>query len=224
MNKSIENSYEEEDEDNMDDIGNDQFDMDFDNDDDNDFIIIDNLTKEDSKNIKKITEKKKKGPKPKLIGKHSLAQDTIFKSKKNDIIDIENEESEYIIKSVRGSLDINDDYLGDVESSSNIDSYRESILKNNIYNLLKEKTNLDFLSPIRKPSEVNFNIYFNILYDNLKNLGYSKSEIFIELSIYFTTDKIWNIFKLLNKNHSNDIIDELKNKFGLSDLEKIDFI
>lgn len=193
-------------------------------DDDDDFVIINKLSVEDTKNVKLLTEKKKKGPKPKLIGKHSLSQDTIFRSKKNEVINIEDEESEYIIKNAGGSLDINDDYIGDVESKSNIDYFRETELKNHIYRVLSVFTDLDFHSPIRKPSKVNFNNYFKILIDELSDFGYSKSEIFIELSGYFTTDKIWNIFKLLDKEYSNDIIGELKNKFGLTDLEKIDFM
>jgi hypothetical protein len=191
--------------------------------DDDDFVIIDIMTKKDIENVKTLIEKKKKGPKPKLIGKYSLAYDNIFKDKKN-IVNEDEDESEYIIKNAGGSLDINDDFIGNELSNSDIDSHRNTELKKTIYDIITDKKLFDLQADIRKPSKININKFFKILLEELKDFGYSKSEIFIEFSEYCTKDKIWNIFILLDKEYSNDIINELKNKYMIDDLEKLDFI
>ena len=59
----------------------------------------------------------------------------------------------------------------------------------------------------------------------LNNIGnkYSKSEIFVELSFYFT-DNIFNMFKLLDKEYATRIIVELKQRGHLANLNNINFI
>ena len=61
-----------------------------------------------------------------------------------------------------------------------------------------------------------FNSYYQMLLTNLK-YKYTKSEIFVTLSYYFT-DNIFNMFKLLDKKHATIIIMELKNKGYLEDI------
>jgi hypothetical protein len=168
--------------------------------------------------------KKKRGNlKPKLIGKHSLTYDTIFKGKQNVAITEVEYQSEHIIKNGGGSLDINDSDLESEESRNNIDSYREIRLKQEVCKLLKANTDINFTANRRKPAKTDFNAYFDILLKDLIQYGYTRTEIFVELSGYFS-DNIWNMFQLLDKQFSNIIIRELKEKYGLSDMDKIDFL
>lgn len=190
-------------------------------DDDDDFIIIKHIDNTEIENQKE--EKKRPGPKPKLIGKHSLAYDTIFKGKKSKSLQDDELECEHIIKNAGGSLDIQDSFLDYEESKSNMDYYRESKLKIEIRNLLEEFTDIDFSAPRRKPAKSDFNSYFALLIRDLYDFGYTKTEIFIELSGYFS-DNNWNMFQLLESKYSNAIISELKQKYGLSDINKINFV
>lgn len=169
--------------------------------------------------------KKRRGNhKPKLIGKHSLSYDTIFKGKQNAVITDEQEYyPEHIIKNGGGSLDINDSDLESEESRNNIDSFREERLKQEVHTLLKNNTDINFTANRRKPAKTDFNAYLAILLKDLIPYGYSRTEIFIELSGYFS-DNIWNMFQLLDKQYSNIIIRELKEKYGLSDMNRIDFL
>ena len=192
-----------------------------DDDDDDDFVIIKEIVNNTENPPKE--EKRKPGPKPKLIGKHSLSYDTIFKGKKNKAVDEDDLECEHIIKNAGGSLDIQESFLDSEESKSNIDYYRESTLKIEIRKILEEFTDIDFNSPRRKPAKSDFNSYFAILIKDLHAYGYTKTEIFIELSGYFT-DNYWNMFQLLESRFSNAIIQELKQKYGLSDIDKINFV
>jgi len=194
-----------------------------DDDDDDDFVIITEIAKEDKEKNKIKEEKKRPGPKPKLIGKHSLSYDTIFKGKKTKNIQDDELECEHIIKNAGGSLDIQDTYLDFEESKSNIEYYRDSELKIEIKKILEQFTDIDFSAPRRKPAKSDFNSYFALLIKDLYSFGYNKSEIFIELSGYFT-DNYWNMFQLLDSKYSNAIISELKQKYGLSDIDKIDFV
>jgi len=167
--------------------------------------------------------KSKRGPKPKLIGKHSLAYDSIFKGKKT-LSKLEDEyESEYIINNVRGSFEISEEFSEFGESKTNIDYYRENRLKGEIRNLLIKHTDIDFNAPRRRPSRTDFNAYYAMLLRDLSEYGYTYTEIFIELSAYFS-DNYWNMFLWLDNTYSNTIIRELKSKYGLSDIDKIDFM
>lgn len=165
--------------------------------------------------------KKRKNMKSKLIGKHSLKYDTIFKGKKE--AHTEEFQPEHIIKNAGGSLDIDDSDLNSEESKNNIDSYRDSVLKEHIYVILKNNTDIKFHAHMRKPAKTDFNAYFALLVKELAPFGYTNSEIFIELSGYFSPN-IWNMFILLDKKFSQLITKELKDKYGLSDIDKMDFI
>lgn len=165
--------------------------------------------------------KKRKNVRSKLIGKHSLKYDTIFKGKKDPVT--EEYQSEHIIKNAGGSLDIDDSDLHGEESKNNIDSYRDSILKEQIYKILKDNTDIKFHAHMRKPAKTDFNAYFALLIKELAAFGYTNSEIFIELSGYFSPN-IWNMFILLDKKFGKIIIKELQDKFGLTDIDKMDFI
>lgn len=158
----------------------------------------------------------------KLEGKHSLARDTIFKGKVEDI----NEETEHL--SGQDDFNMSDGLPIEVGTSYEFESkYHEEYigrlnLQRDVYDLLNEKTQLDFSSNRRKPNRQAFNDYYKML---LNNIGkeYTKSEIFVELSYYFT-DNIFNMFKLLDKEYATQIIIELKQSGYLSNLKNINFI
>lgn len=159
----------------------------------------------------------------KLEGKHSLTRDTIFKGKLDD----NSEQSEYYI----GTQEESYSYDGlPIEVGSNYEfesKYHEEYvgrlnLSRDVYDLLNEKTELDFSSNRRKPNKQAFNDYYKMLLDNIGK-EYTKSEIFVELSYYFT-DNIFNMFKLLDKEYATQIIVELKQSGYLSNLNNINFI
>ena len=159
----------------------------------------------------------------KLEGKHSLTRDTIFKGKLDD----NSEQSEYYI----GTQEENYSYDGlPIEVGSNYEfesKYHEEYvgrlnLSRDVFDLLTEKTELDFSSNRRKPNKQAFNDYYRMLLDNIGK-EYTKSEIFVELSYYFT-DNIFNMFKLLDKEYATQIIVELKQSGYLNNLNNINFI
>lgn len=150
-------------------------------------------------------------------GKHKLKRDTLFKGKE------ENKD-----KALENDItDTNSDYNDIVNFFKHeSDSYDEYVEQNNltkdVHDILSEKTNIDFSQNRRKPNRETFNNYYNIL---LKELGYqyTKSEIFVTLSYYFT-DNIFNMFKLLDKVPATIIIKELSKKGYLKDLDGIKFL
>lgn len=157
----------------------------------------------------------------KLIGKHSLTHDVIFNGKREK--EKEKYESEHIIDSNGGSLDISEDFINENELLSEVDYYKINKMRKDILNIIKEKTDINILAPRRKPSKEVFNDIFELIVTELQYDGNSYTNIFIELSSYFS-DKIWNIFLLLNNKYSNAIISELKDKYGLTDIDKITFV
>lgn len=187
-------------------------DEDFDEDDDN----LDDEIFEDSKNKKGISNVK-----PKLMGKHSLQHDNIFKGKKID--KSKDIEEEYIIKNAGGSFDIGEDTLEYEESRNSLDYHRNNKLQKDIFECLKGQTDIKFTGPRRKCSQYDFNNYFKILLSDLSECGYTYTEIFIELSLYFS-DNTWSVFLMLNNDYKNIIINELKDKRGISEIDKIDFV
>jgi hypothetical protein len=209
---------EEDDEEEVDDNFN------IDDDDEKKSPYEDDLVDEPDEDAEEKPKKKRVNLKPKLIGKHSLSYDTIFKGKQNAA---PTEEAEYfpehIIKNGGGSLDINDGDLESEESRNSIDSFRDLRLKDEVHKLLKIHTDINFVANRRKPAKTDFNAYFGLLLKELVQYGYTRTEIFIELSGYFS-DNTWNMFLLLDKQYSNIIIRELKDKYGLSDMDKIDFL
>ena len=101
----------------------------------------------------------------KIEGKHSLARDTIFKGKVDENV----EQSEYF--SIQ-----EDNYSFDglpIEVGSNYEfesKYHEEYigrlnLSKDVYDLLSEKTELDFSSNRRKPNKQAFNDYYKMLLD-----------------------------------------------------------
>jgi hypothetical protein len=157
----------------------------------------------------------------KLEGKHSLLRDTIFKGK------IESQEDSQS-QTYQDEFNANDGLPIEIGTNYEFESrYHEEYinrlnLQKDVYNLLDEKTDLDFSSNRRKPNRNAFNDYYRMLLDNIGK-DYTKSEIFVELSYYFT-DNIFNMFKLLDKECATQIIIELKQSGYLTNLNNINFI
>jgi len=158
--------------------------------------------------------------KHKLEGTHSLKRDTIFMGKeeeeedKNPIFDI--------IASFDQKYEIEKGSTYEAENRNNENYLHKKQLCEDIYKILESETNINFIMNRRKPNRQTFNNYYKMCIDDL-NIKYTKSEIFVELSYYFT-DNIFNMYKLLFKKNASDIIIELKNNGYLEDIGNIEFI
>jgi hypothetical protein len=144
-------------------------------------------------------------------GKHRLKYDTIFKGKKEDPID-----ENYIFEDNSFSneaFDVDKSSSYWFESQDNENYVKEKRVKEKVYQVLSEKTDLNFLNSRRKPSKVDFNNYYYILKTNLKDEAFTNVEIFNELSVYFS-DNLFNMFKLLDNKWRNLIISELQDHVG----------
>lgn len=143
-------------------------------------------------------------------GKHRLKYDTIFKGKKEDPI-----EESYIDESSYNNetFDVDKSSSYWFESQDNENYIKEKRVKEKVYQVLSEKTDINFLNNRRKPSKVDFNIYFSILKSSLKDEGFTNVEMFNELAVYFS-DNLFNMFKLLDNKWRNLIIAELQEHVG----------
>lgn len=164
-----------------------------------DVIIDDDIDEESDISISKHTQE----------GKHSLKYDTIFKGRKEDPLTEDDLDFGYHVDRIE--IEKGTDQWS--ESMDNENYVRSRIVKEKVYNLLKEKTTLNFLNNRRKPSKIDFNKYFQLLNSGLKSEGFSSIEIFNELSVYFS-DNLFNMFKLLNNKWRNMIIFELQIHIG----------
>ena len=205
-------------------VDNSEFDEEFYNDFDSEFDTMDSsATSVDSEQIDDFDAGEDRldllyhfnTNKHKQEGKHRLKEDTIFKGKANLT-----DEDEY-------DFDDNNDYndlitFFDYESEELSNSEEKNNLIKDIYEVLKTKTDIDFTTNRRKPNKETFNFYYNLL---IKEIGtrYTKSEMFVELSYYFTNN-IFNTFKLLSKESATVIIKELTNKGYLKNLSNINFL
>jgi hypothetical protein len=162
--------------------------------------------------------------KHRLEGKHSLKRDTIFHGKLDKKEDDEYESIHYISNSDYYNKDfpIEKGTMYDLESRNFEEMESQRKLKKRVYELLRDNTELDFTTNRRKPNKQAFNNYYEMILNDLGN-SYTKSEIFVELSYYFT-DHIFNMYKLLYPKHATDIIMELKEKGYLNELDDMKFI
>lgn len=154
--------------------------------------------------------------KHKVSGKHSLQFDTIFKGKRTVLSEDESTDN-FTIN--------NDVWMPDITTNFHYEVYqndkyiREKDLKEKLYNVLKNSTDIDFDCNRRKPSKIDFNNYFFIVKTELQIDNFSNIEIFNELSYYFS-DNLMNMFKLLDNKWRNLIIDELQEHIGKINSDK----
>lgn len=149
--------------------------------------------------------------KHKIEGKHSLKYDSIFKGRKEDPIDEESLDGFSLYYKETIEVDKSSSYH--TESIDNESYIRSKLVKERVYDVLKEHTSINFLNNRRKPSKLDFNDYYALLKRNLVNENFTNSELFSELAVYFS-DNILNMFKLLDNNWRNLIISELQDHIG----------
>jgi len=162
---------------------------------------------------------KKTANKHKLEGTHALKRDTIILGKKEEE---ENDNLHETTDFFNNTFEIEKGTNFDYETHNNEDYIYKKELTQDIYDILDNQTDIKFLENRRKPNKLTFNKYYDMCISEL-SIKYTKSEIFVELSYYFT-DKIFNMFKLLNKKNASGIIKELKDKGFLNDIQNINFI
>jgi hypothetical protein len=150
--------------------------------------------------------------KHKLQGKHSLKYDSIFKGKKEDKIDQDSEE-DYTLMYFNEKFEVDKSSYMYLESQDNEMYIRSKNIKEKVYQVLLDKTSINFLNNRRKPSRSDFNHYYHLLKINLDEDGFTNIELFNELSIYFS-DNLFNMFKLLDNKWRNLIIIELQDHIG----------
>lgn len=155
--------------------------------------------------------------KHKIQGKHTLKYDSIFKGKKEDPLDEDDPEGTSMYYKETIEVDKSSNYY--FESIDNEQYIRAKLVKERVYTILSENTNLNFLNNRRKPSRVDFNNYYMLLRTNLQQESFTNVELFNELSVYFS-DNLFNMFKLLDNKWRNLIISELQDHIGKSKTDK----
>ena len=159
----------------------------------------------------------------KIDGKHALKRDTIFKGKLDEIEEDDKDYHTSYIDTIENShYQIQSGSIFEQETRYHQDYLTQKNLSRDVYDVLTGSTQLDFSMSRRKPNRQTFNGYYKLLLISLSD-KYSNSEIFVELSYYFS-DNIFNIFKLLDKKYATGIIKELKNKGYLEDIGNINFV
>lgn len=182
---------------------------DIDIDDVDDDIIIDKVEMEDEGIILS---------KHKIEGKHSLKYDSIFKGKKEEPVD-EDDTSDLYSGYYKETIEVDRGSNYHLESMDNEVYVRSKLVKEKVYDILNEHTNINFLNNRRKPSRVDFNNYYILLKNRLKDESFTNIELFNELSVYFS-DNLFNMFKLLDNKWRNIIIIELQDHIGKNNNSK----
>lgn len=151
-----------------------------------------------------------------IQGKHSLKYDSIFKGKKEDPLTED---------SIENGTSFNDNFEVDksshywFESIDNENYIKEKRIKEKVYEVLSQHTDINFLNNRRKPSRVDFNQYYFLLKTNLQKESFTNIELFNELAVYFS-DNLFNMFKLLDNKWRNLIISELQEHIGKQNYSK----
>ena len=179
------------------------------------------LTKEEEdETTKSTTEGEDDGivlSKHKIEGKHSLKYDSIFKGKKEEATD--DEQLDGYINYRKDTIEVDKSSTYHTESIDNEAYVRAKLVKERVYDVLKENTTINFLNNRRKPSRSDFNNYYSLLKNNLKDESFTNIELFNELAIYFS-DNLFNMFKLLDNKWRNLIISELQDHIGKNNNSK----
>jgi len=141
-------------------------------------------------------------------GKHRLDYDVIFKGKKEDLTEEDN-----FISTYQDNFQYDPGSMFYEEAYNNDDFGRRKKVKEKVYEVIKEKTDINLDTSRRKPSKVDFNKYFVLLKKETKDDNFTNIEIFNELAVYFS-DNLFSIFKLLDNEWRNLIIRELQDHIG----------
>jgi hypothetical protein len=149
--------------------------------------------------------------KHKIEGKHSLKYDSIFKGKKEEPLNEDDIDS--FSSYFKETIEVDKSSMYHHESIDNEMYIRAKQVKERVYDVLKLNTSLNFLNNRRKPSKVDFNNYYELLKNSLKDESFTNIELFNELAVYFS-DNLFNMFKLLDNKWRNLIINELQEHIG----------
>lgn len=155
--------------------------------------------------------------KHKIEGKHSLKYDSIFKGKKEETTD--DDQLDSFSNYRKDTIEVDKSSSYHTESIDNEAYVRAKLVKERVYDVLKENTTINFLNNRRKPSRNDFNSYYSLLKTNLKDESFTNIELFNELAIYFS-DNLFNMFKLLDNKWRNLIISELQDHIGKNNNSK----
>jgi hypothetical protein len=145
-----------------------------------------------------------------IQGKHSLKYDSIFKGRKENPL---TEDDVEINSNFNDNFEVDKSSMYWHESIDNENYIKEKRLKEKVYEVLLEHTDINFLNNRRKPSRVDFNHYYFLLRTNLQGESFTNVELFNELAVYFS-DNLFNMFKLLDNKWRNLIITELQDHIG----------
>lgn len=180
---------------------------------DNENEIEEQLVDSDEEDIleEDILEEDVDFSKHKIQGKHSLKYDSIFKGKKEDPLTDEDFETTATYYNENFEVDKGSIYW--FESMDNENYVKQKKVQEKVYEVLTTHTKLNFLNNRRKPSKSDFNNYYFLLKTHLKDEGFSNTEMFNELSVYFS-DNYLNMLKLLDNKWRNLIFDELAEHTG----------
>ena len=192
-----------------------------DNDDDKMDIVIEVDDDDDDDDVEDNDDSNKDAvlSKHKVEGKHSLKYDSIFKGKKEETLDENEYYSDNFTNFNKDTIEIDKTSTYHQESMNNEAYIRGKQVKEKVYKVLKEHTNINFMNNRRKPSRVDFNNYYELLKTNLKQESFTNVELFNELSVYFS-DNLFNMFKLLDNKWRNMIILELQDHIGKNNQSK----
>ena len=141
--------------------------------------------------------------------KHSLSYDSIFKGRKEDPLT----EDDYESSGFNETFEVDKSSIYWFESVDNENYVKEKRIKEKVYEVLANHTDLNFLNNRRKPSRSDFNNFYFLLKTNLQEESFTNVELFNELSVYFS-DNLFNMFKLLDNKWRNMIISELQEHIG----------
>ena len=148
--------------------------------------------------------------------KHSLNYDSIFKGKKEDPLS----EDDFAASSTYNeTFEVDKSSIYWYESVDNENYIKEKRIKEKVYEVLANHTDLNFLNNRRKPSRSDFNHFYYLLKTNLNEENFTNVEIFNELAVYFS-DNLFNMFKLLDNKWRNMIISELQEHIGKQNYSK----
>lgn len=148
--------------------------------------------------------------------KHSLSYDSIFKGRKEDPL---TEDEMDISSTYNETFEVDKSSIYWYESVDNENYIKEKRIKERVYEVLANHTDINFLNNRRKPSRTDFNHFYFLLKTNLQDDNFTNIEIFNELAVYFS-DNLFNMFKLLDNKWRNMIITELQEHIGKQSYSK----
>ena len=155
--------------------------------------------------------------KHKIPGKHKLKYDSIFKGKKEDV-----DENELFGHKLEG-FEI-DKESNDWKVKNEFDEQtRLKDLDEAVHKIIVDKTSINLEANRRKPSRTDFNVFFQLIIENIDMNMFSYGEVFVVLSAYFS-ENIYNMFKLLNYDYGVIIIKELYKEFKITKINGVDFV